>query len=194
MEKRQARARIHRAVGALTREERADKSGRIHDRLAALPEMAAARSVMLFLSMDDEVDTTPIVRTCLAAGKAVYSPRSVLASRVLVPLRVRGVDDLVTGVYGIREPDTQETCRPEDLDLVLVPARAFDRAGNRLGRGAGFYDRFMASPGFRAVRVGVAFACQLVEAVPHDAHDLPVHVIVTEDEVVRAREAADDRR
>lgn len=185
MEKREAREAIQRAVQGLTAEERTRKSAAVHERLMALPEMAAAGTVMLFVSMDDEVDTVPVIRRCLAAGKTVYAPRSVVASRRLIPSRLRSLDDLAPGAYGILEPPPGDACRPEDIDLILVPARGFDAQGNRLGRGAGFYDRFMASPGFHAARVGIAFACQVLDAAPHDAHDLPVQIVVTDEAVIR---------
>jgi 5-formyltetrahydrofolate cyclo-ligase len=150
-----------------------------------LPEMRAARAVMLFVSMEDEADTRPLIRRCLAAGKAVYAPACEPAARGLTPLRLHALEDLRPGFYGILAPPPGETCRPADLDLVLTPARAYDRGGNRLGRGAGYYDRFLAQPGMRALRVGVAFACQVLDAVPHEAHDLPVRILVTEDETIR---------
>ena len=69
--------------------------------------------------------------------------------------------------------------------LVIVPAIAFDRQGNRLGRGAGFYDRFLASPHFRGLAVGIAFREQVVAEIPVTEHDVPMHVLVTDEEVLR---------
>ena len=185
MEKEAARARVRRAVERLTAGERAGLSRAVHDRLMALPEMHSADAVMLFVSMADEVDTLGIIASCLGAGKAVYAPASTPASRRMTPRRVRDATGLRPGAYGILEPPPGESCAARDLDLILVPARGFDRQGNRLGRGAGFYDRFMAAPDFHATRVGIGFACQVLDAVPCDAHDLPVQVIVTDAEVIR---------
>ena len=103
----------------------------------------------------------------------------------MIPVRLRDLERLRKGEYDIPEPDTDERCSPPELDVVLLPGRAFDRNGNRLGRGAGFYDRFMAADGFRAVRCGLAFACQLLPEIPHDETDLPAHVLVTEYETIR---------
>ena len=88
--------------------------------------------------------------------------------------------DLAPGAYGILEPTGTEVVGPGGVDLVLVPARGFDREGNRLGRGAGFYDRYMSQPSFRATRCGIAFAAQVLPRVPCEAHDLPVEVLITE--------------
>jgi len=184
-EKRAARRLVAAQIARLGPEERAAKSEAIRRRVCDLPEVREASCVMGFLPLSDEVDTRPILEDLIRAGKRVYVPRTFVREGRIVPVRLLDLDRLRTGEYGIPEPDTEETCAPETLDVVLVPGRAFDRRGNRLGRGAGFYDRFMASNGFRALRCGVAFACQVLEQVPHDRTDLPVHLLVTEAETIR---------
>lgn len=170
----------------MTAEQRRAASAAIRERLAGLPEMRAARSVMAFISLPDELDMDPILGDLIAEGKAVYVPRTFVRERRMVPVRLRDLGQLRMGEYGIREPNTEETGDPAGLDLVIVPGRAFDRRGNRLGRGGGFYDAFMSAPGFRALRCAVAFECQILPDVPHDGTDVPVDVIVTEREAWRA--------
>ena len=187
MEKKEARREIRRRINALTPEERRAKSQAVRERVQSLPEMAQAACIMAFISMPDELDMRPILSDMLDAGKRVYLPRTFLEERRMAPVRLTSLDALREGAYGILEPDSDETCDVAEVDLIIVPARGFDRAGNRLGRGAGFYDRFMAQPGSRAVRCGVAFACQILPDVPHDTHDLPVSILVTEDEVLRVQ-------
>ena len=165
--------------------EQARRSAAACQRALALPEMASARKAMLFVTMPDEIDTRPLVEACLAEGKSVYAPRSLVKPRRMVPCRLRNLGLVRPGAFGILEPPGDEVCAPDALDVVFVPALGFDRRGNRLGKGAGYYDRFMASPGFRAARVGIGFACQLVEAVPVEPHDLPVQIIVTPEETIR---------
>jgi len=97
--------------------------------------------------------------------------------------------DLAPGVYGILEPQSSEVVEPGAIDFVLVPARGFDRHGNRLGRGGGYYDRYMSHPDFRALRCGIAFAVQLLDTLPHDEHDLPVHLLLTEGGTLRFADA-----
>lgn len=169
----------------MTSEARAEKSAAIRERIRAVPEVSDTRIVMGFLPMRDELDTRPILADFISAGKRVYVPRSFQEGSRMVPVRLTGFDRLREGLFGILEPDSDETCTIAQIDLVLVPARAFDRKGNRLGRGAGFYDRFMAQDGFRAARVGIAFDCQVFADIPHDADDLPVQILVTETETLR---------
>jgi 5-formyltetrahydrofolate cyclo-ligase len=185
MEKKEARRQVGQAVRRLTAAERAEKSAAIRRRLNALPELRRAQAVMGFLPMPDELDTLPILADLLAAGKRVYVPRTFVRERRMIPVRLADLGKLRQGEFGILEPETEETCAVGELDFVIVPGRAFDRKGNRLGRGAGFYDEFMAKAGFRAIRCGVAFACQLLDEVPHTENDLPVAILVTENEMLR---------
>jgi 5-formyltetrahydrofolate cyclo-ligase len=187
MEKKEARRQVREAVRRLTAAERAEKSEAVRRRLSDLPELRRAQAVMGFLPMRDELDTRPILSDLLAAGKRLYVPRTFVRERRMIPVRLSDLRNLRTGEYGILEPETEETCTVEELDFLIVPGRAFDRNRNRLGRGAGFYDRFMAQEGFRAVRCGIAFACQVLDEIPHDQKDLPVDILVTEDYAIRPK-------
>ena len=183
--KAEARKEIRRRIEAMSAAERAAASEAARQRVAELPELMSATVVMAFVPMPDELDTRPMIEAMIAAGKRVVVPHTLASECRMIPVRIAGFRDLRKGAYGIAEPDSDETCPPEEIDLIIVPARAFDRRGNRLGRGAGFYDRFMTREGFRAVRCGIAFACQVLPSVPHEAHDLPVQILVTEDETLR---------
>ena len=187
MDKKQARAEIKRRLRALTAEERARKSRAICERVMQLPEFRSAKAVMLFASMPDEVDTCPLFEKSFADGKRVAAPKCATEDRRILPILVRDMADLVPGAYGILEPVGGETLAVEQIDFVLVPGSGFDHAGNRLGKGAGYYDKFMSQPGFRATRCAVTFAAQILDDVPHDDRDIPVHILVTEDEVLRFR-------
>ena len=184
--KRDLRAEIARRIAALGEEERATGSRAVARRLLALPEFRRALAVMLFAGMPDEVDTAPVIAAALEAGKRVGLPRCRPGTREIEVVEVRDPErDLAPGTYDIREPVGASLIAPEDLDLVVVPGRAFDRRGNRLGRGAGYYDRFLAGAASRAVRVALCFHCQLVEDVPAGDTDVPVDIVVTDRELVR---------
>lgn len=186
MEKAQAREEVARRLAQLTPEQRRQASERIRRLVAELPELRQARTVLMFLSIADEVDTFPIIADALAAGKTVAVPKVDRKRKVMNATVLRDLErDLVPGVFGILEPRGREVVEPGAIDFVLVPARGFDLSGNRLGRGGGYYDRYMAHPAFRATRCGIAFAAQVLDAVPHDAHDLPVQLLVTETGVLR---------
>jgi 5-formyltetrahydrofolate cyclo-ligase len=180
------RAEIKRRVEALSAHERRVRSEAVALRVLDLPEFRRARAVMLFASMPDEVDTSPIIAGALTAGKRVALPRCRPDGRELAVVEIHDpTADLAAGHYGIPEPVGRDAVDPGDLDFVLVPGRAFDRAGARLGRGAAYYDRFLAGAAAGATRCAVCFDCQLVDAVPRDPHDVSVQIIVTESGVVR---------
>ena len=102
------------------------------------------------------------------------------------PIEIRSMDDGLETTRGdLREPADGPGVAVGELDLVIVPAVGFDRSGQRLGRGAGFYDRFLGSRDFTGVSVGIAFHEQIVDTLPTTPNDVPVHVLVTDEEVLR---------
>ncbi|HPD14072.1 MAG TPA: 5-formyltetrahydrofolate cyclo-ligase [Planctomycetota bacterium] len=186
MEKAQAREEIARRLAQLTAEQRREASRRIRRLVAELPEFQRARTVLLFVSLPDEADTLGLIADALAAGKAVAVPKVDRKRKAMDACRLHALDrGLAPGVFGIPEPEAAAVVEPGAIDFVLVPARGYDREGNRIGRGGGYYDRYMAHPGFHATRCGIAFAAQILDSVPHDAHDLPVEMLVTENGVLR---------
>ncbi len=185
MEKKEARRLIAKNIAALTAEDRAEKSARILERLLHLPEFRASRNCMLFVSMSDELDTKPVIEAALREGRRVFLPKVYLEEKSMRIYRLRTLGELREGSYGIEEPDETEEAVPEEIDFVLVPARAFDERGDRLGRGAGYYDKFLAADRVWAPRCGAAYECQLLESVPVTDSDLPVDVVVTEERTLR---------
>ena len=151
------------------------------------PEMVVA----LYCALAGEVPTERIRRAYLAAGALLYYPR-VTEGRALVFYPHREGDVWETGPYGIPEPSIPAGIPPrrDGWDIVVVPGLAFDRRGNRLGHGFGYYDRFLAGLPESVPRVGLAWASQRIPEVPVDAWDVPVHALVTEEGVIRVVNAS----
>ena len=104
----------------------------------------------------------------------------------MLPVEIRSLtDDLVATEMGMREPVSGIPFPISLIDLVIVPGLGFDEFGNRLGRGRGFYDRFLAHPEFRGVSCAMAFEAQMTPAVPVGPLDRHVNMLVTEDKVRR---------
>jgi 5-formyltetrahydrofolate cyclo-ligase len=155
-------------------------------RLIELPEFRAARVVMIYLAMPEEVDTAAIALAAWRDEKAVLAPRVSWEQRHMLPIEIHSLSSgLLRARYGAPEPESGEPWPLEDIDLVVTPALAFDRRGGRLGRGAGFYDRFFAETLVRATRCGLAFAEQVLPELPVHAHDCPIDILVTDAEVLR---------
>lgn len=147
--------------------------------LLAQPALRRAHRVALYAALPDELPTRPLFEALAERGVARLLPRMADNGR-LAFARIERWEELRPGLYGILEPagDAPEL-RPGRGDVVVVPGVAFDREGWRLGRGNGYYDRtFAEASGPRLV--GLAYAFQLVEAVPHESRDRPVDAIVTE--------------
>ena len=180
------------ALAAMSAEDAAAASRAACAALVALEEFRDARAVMLYNPIPGEVDCVPIARAAWEAGKTVLLPKVILAERRMVPVRWLSPDDeMLVGSFGIGEPASGDPWPIEDIDLVVVPALAYDRGGRRLGRGGGFYDRFLARGGLRAVTCGLAFARQIVQELPAEPHDYPVGIVVTDGEVFRINKCAD---
>jgi 5-formyltetrahydrofolate cyclo-ligase len=185
--KAEIRKRILHMRNAMTPEEIAVGSDAIVKRLTELARIRQASTLMVFLSYGSEVLTDTFLCWGWAEGKRIAVPLCNPEMRELIPCRIDGFGDLESGHYGIREPKPGfiRPLEKKEIDVVLVPAVAFDRRGARVGYGGGYYDRFL--PGVpQAARVGVAFACQIVQEIPADPYDVTVDAIVTETEIHRS--------
>jgi len=184
--KRHLRREMKARLAAMSPEVISTKSYAACEKLIALPEYHRARSVMLYLPISQEVDTAGIALHAWQHGKTVLAPKVSWQQRHMLAVAIHSLDDgLVHGKYGIREPLDGEPWPVEEIDFIVIPALAYDRLGGRLGRGGGFYDRFLADPNIRALSCGLGFDEQVVDELPVHAHDLPVTVLVTDKRVLR---------
>ena len=164
---------------ALSPAERADSDRALFARFLALPWVAEAGTILLYHGMGAEPDTARLIPPLLERGKILALPRC-LPGGGLEARRIDRDTRLVPHPYGMLEPG--EGCpllAPQQIDLILAPGLAFDRAGGRLGQGGGYYDRYLPQcPGRTAAlcRRGM-----LLDRLPREAHDRPVDLVVTED-------------
>ena len=191
-EKRALRREAQGRIRALSTESRALASAAIVEKLLATVFYREARTLHCYISLPLEVDTAPVLLHAWNAGKAVYIPFQIPdLGRLGVAHWEPGLA-LVPGPLGVLEPPQE--CRQDELpgsiDLVVVPGLAFDRRGTRLGRGKGYYDRFLASirlskgetPAKLTVLAALAFSCQIFPGLPRDTWDVPVEHVLTDDE------------
>lgn len=160
---------------------------RILDRLIKLPEYAAARTVMTYVSLSEEVDTEPLMKHVWEEGRRVVVPYC--AANVLRLFVLKSRDELAPGTLGILEPRAKLRAQPDrdaspaELDLIVVPGIVFDRRGGRVGYGKGYYDGLLKQVRPTAAVIALAFECQMVDRVPMLSHDVPMHKILTEQAV-----------
>ena len=176
------KAALRRALLARRREtaqENAALDGRILEALLASPLWREADTVFCYVSVGWELSTREILRAALDAGKRLAVPRC-LPGGVMRAHEVRDLSRLRPGALRIPEPgEDAPVIPPEELRLALVPALAFDRAGYRIGMGGGYYDRCL--PTLCCPRVGLCYASFLLPALPREACDVPVDLILTEE-------------
>lgn len=182
------RATLRQRLAAVAAGDAAAWSGAISARIIGAPWFRDARTVLAYLAIGGEADIEPVVREALTTGRRVCLPRIDWRARAMVPAAITSLDaGLVASRHGIREPGPgAPAVAVEELDLVFVPGLGFDDHGGRIGRGAGFYDRFLARPGLRALTVGPAFEVQLVDRVPLAAHDVRLRAVATERRLIQA--------
>lgn len=177
------------ARGSLDEDQRRTASERIVERILGVPEVLRARTLLTYAATADEADPGGVLHH--------LHERSI---RTLFP-RVRGSElelvaatDLLTltlGYRGIREP-SGPSVDPAVVDVALVPGVAFDLVGGRLGHGGGHYDRLLARLTTGALRIGVAYSCQVVPRVPRDGHDELVDIVITENATYHTHARATD--
>lgn len=165
---------------SLTPEHRQAFTLRMWERLQAWPPFLQIQTLHCSLALPEEPDTTRWFERAWALGKQTVVPCMRPDSLELQHTRLTSLEHLQEGAFGVPEPipEFREWVSPDTLNLVLVPGVAFDEKGGRLGFGKGYYDRFLAKT--PALRMGVAFSVQVISDVPTEAHDVPMHALLTE--------------
>ena len=165
-------------LAALSPPERIAGDESLFRRFLALPQIESVRTVLLYHGMDTEPDTVRLLPPLWDIGKQVCLPRCLPGNQMEARL-VQRDSTLVRHPYGMLEPGPDcPLIPPDQIDLVLVPGLAFDRSGGRLGRGGGYYDRWLA--GFSGITAALCRDGLLMEAIPRLPHDLGVNLEVTE--------------
>ncbi len=186
--KKKIRKDILAVRNALPVEERERMSRDILSRFACLPMLPACKTVMIFLSFGTEINTDYIIEWLWEQNKNVLVPLCKPQTKEMAIFPITQFADVEPGYFGIREPkpDLRPPVAKEAVDLVCVPAVAFDRRGYRVGYGGGYYDRFLADLG--VPRIGLAFSCQIIPEAPVDTYDQAVHGIITEAEWIKTQQ------
>ncbi|MFH1787089.1 MAG: 5-formyltetrahydrofolate cyclo-ligase [archaeon] len=162
------------------------KSLKIAEAVMCLPEYEEADMILFYVSQGDEVRTHGLIKDSLYIGKGVAVPVSNTQTGEIEVYEIKDFSELVPGAYGILEPAPKfrRHIDSAEIDLVVVPGVAFDENGNRLGRGKGYYDKFLAKLPKTVPRIALAYEHQIVGEVPAEGHDAKVDKIITETRVI----------
>lgn len=180
--KHKIRSHIKEKLKCCAALEKAKKSAIIQDRLFNEEEFKRAQLVMFYVSLRDEVDTLSMIDEAVKMGKRVCVPVILKEERRLIAGEIKDREkDLEKQHFGIYQPIAGHVKEVplEDIDLVVVPGIAFDKNNVRLGRGHGYYDRFLCCLPKKTRTIGLAFDFQVLEYLPKDSHDVPVWKTIT---------------
>lgn len=185
MDKAQLRRDLQKRLLTMTTEQRIDKSRKACRNLISTTEFQNASTIMLYLSLPHEVDTSEAILHAWQLRKIVAVPKISWQQRHMIPVQINSLEtDYTTGVSGLRNPVTGVPVPVKEIDLIVAPALGFDKKGNRLGRGGSFYDRFFANEELHAARCGLAFEEQILDAIPATEGDEQVDFLVTDEQVI----------
>lgn len=191
--KQALRKEIKKRVAALADNEKLRQSHIVSQKLFKHPKYMACQRIAVFLSMHDEVRIEEILQDVFKQGKTCFIPKYLTNnSSHMDMLRLTSMEDIQTlslTSWNIRQPEEgenrEEALASGGLDLILMPGLGFDRGGNRLGRGKGFYDtyleRCMKHPNGKPYSIALAFKEQLCDNVPVNDHDILVDEVLYED-------------
>lgn len=182
MNKDKLRLEMKAARRALTAEQIKRKSENIIESFANLEEYKNANILSIYMSAFKEPDTSVLINQSLKSGKRVAVPISHTDTRTITLAYFSDNTQIKQGAYGISEPQHIITSDKDDVDIIIVPGLAFDKKGNRLGFGMGYYDTLLAE--MSALKVGFCYDFQLLDEIPVQEHDIPMDIVITETTVI----------
>jgi 5-formyltetrahydrofolate cyclo-ligase len=182
-QKREIRKKVREKVRKIGEKNVLNFSHAAAELLLQQEQWIAARNLLGYLALKDEIELSAVLKAAFSTGKTVAIPRFIpetgLYGAAVLPEK-EGFATLSFGRFGVLEPAASAPMLPlNQLDFVLVPGVAFDPSGKRLGRGKGFYDRLLADTNNSCIKCGVALDEQLVAAIPAESHDVSMNFILT---------------
>lgn len=184
MKKDDIRTRVRARKKMIDEAERQAAAARVFDALTSMAAFTMAERILIYHSLPDELSTPEFIHQW-EGRKQFFLPRVCGVDLDILPYERTRTH---LGAFRIEEPDGDDLCDVESMDMIIVPAVAYDRAGNRVGRGKGYYDRLLRKA--RALKVGVCYGCQLFDEGDFDVddHDVAVDVVITDsDGIIRFR-------
>ncbi len=158
-------------------------SKKIVKNILSLPQIQNSKVFLLYYPHKNEVDLAELFKILTSQNKITLFPKT--KDNKIIPIQVNSLSQLKKGNFGILEPEGREFPL-EKIDVVFVPAVAFDKNGHRIGYGKGYYDRFLSN--FKGIKVGVAYDFQIVDKFPTEPHDVPVDYIITPTKILKIKE------
>lgn len=182
MDKREIRKKIKKLRDSISKEERKVESEILFKKIVELNEYENSRKILSFMNFGSEIEIEILNRKIVEDEKKLYLPRVEKDGKLSIVEYGKGFK---VGSFGIKEPIGENYTG--DLDMIITPGLAFDRAGNRIGYGKGYYDRLFEKY-FSVLKVAPIFEIQLFEKIPNEEHDIKIDIIITKNEFLKINE------
>ncbi len=185
--KKEIRKNILQQREALEQKEVVLKSKQIFEKLINTEAYKKSRNILTYISFRNEVKTDLIITDGIKKNKKINIPLCNTDIKEIIVCEMGGWDDLEPCAFGVPEPkkDAIKIANRKYIDLVIVPGAVFDIKGNRIGYGAGYYDKFFSSLKEDVYKIGICYSFQVVDFVPASPHDIPMDYIITENEIIK---------
>lgn len=181
MNKNDLRIRLREVRRAVLPAVRVQKSKKIAETFLKMEAVADAGSILFYVSTGEEVDTRELIKWFFRTNVRIFVPK--VSGEELEIHQIHDSNDLRIGEYGILEPALDgDPIDPGEADVIVVPGIGFDKSGNRIGSGKGFYDRLLKKT--RGSKIGLAFSEQIVDELPVEEQDVPVNIVVTDSQII----------
>ncbi len=181
MNKEELRKEMKNLRKNISKEEIYAKSDLICNNLFTLDVIKNAKTVMVYISAFNEVRTQAIIQKLIDDKKRVSAPITNEENKSMNAYYFDDLSRLVKGAYGILEPPMENMCDISKIDVVIVPGIAFDKNGNRMGFGEGYYDRFLAD--FKGTKIGIGYKFQCENNIIADEYDIAMDYVINEEDI-----------
>jgi len=159
-----------------------EKTKKIKETLFSLQEFKKAKTIMFYVSKDNEVYTHDMIKE-LFGRKKIIVPVTDFKNNGLILSELNDFSEMEPSYYGVLEPKKIKKVNPKEINIVIVPGVAFDKKGNRIGYGKGYYDIFLKKT--KALKIALAFDFQVEDKIKSEDIDVPMDMIITEKEIIK---------
>lgn len=188
MEKEKVRGEIIKKRNDLTIEFKSNYDKIIFNRLINSEVYKKAKSIFTYISFGSEVDTKKFIEYALKDNKDIYVPKTDKANKEMIAIRINSLDNMSVDKWGIFEPKYVDKNKiGENFDLIIMPGVAFDRVGNRIGYGGGYYDKYISNIVCDSMKLALAYDLQIVNKIETEEHDIKVNNIITNKEFIEIK-------
>ena len=145
-----------------------------------------ANKIFTYISFGSEVDTKEFIKYALSDNKEIYVPKTDKGKREMVAMTINSLDNMGVDKWGILEPKTVEEDKiGEEFDLIIMPGVAFDKFGNRIGYGGGYYDKYISRKNIKCPKIALAYDLQIIDKIQCEEHDIKADGIISNKEFIK---------